>query len=167
MNGRMTLVALALAATVDGVTLATADTGHGAAGTARNLEIVREAFALWEDGEPVFGALLDDDVVWTIAGSGPVARTYRGKAEFIEQASAPLLNRLATPLTPEVHAIWAEGDTAIVRFDGEATTTSGAPYRNQFVWIFEMEDGKVARGEAFLDLAAYQAVIENNAPKAE
>jgi ketosteroid isomerase-like protein len=163
----MTLAAVALAATVGSVTLATADAGPGAAETARNLEIVREAFALWEDGEPVFGALLADDVVWTIAGSGPVARTYRGQADFIEQASAPLLSRLATPLIPEVHAIWADGDTVIVRFDGEATTTSGAPYRNQFVWIFEMEDGKVHRGEAFLDLAAYQAVLENNAPKAE
>ena len=167
MTGRMTIVALALAALVDGVTLAAADAGPGAAETARNLEIVREAFALWGDGEPVFGALLADDLVWTIPGSGPVARTYRTKADFIEQASAPLISRLATPLIPEVHAIWAEGDTVIVRFDGEATTTSGAPYRNQFVWILGMEDGKVARGEAFLDLAAYRAVIENNSPEAE
>jgi hypothetical protein len=30
------------------------------------------------------------------------------------------------------------GDTVIVRFDGRATTTSGAPYRNQFVWIVRL-----------------------------
>jgi uncharacterized protein len=164
MTNRTVIAALALAA---GATTALADAQPDAAETARNLEIVREAFAAWEGGEPVFGALLADDVVWTIPGSGPVARTYHGKADFIEHASAPLLDRLATPLIPDVHAIWAEGDTVIVRFDGAATTMSGAPYRNQFVWIFGMEDGMVVRGEAFLDLAAYDAVVENNAPRGE
>jgi hypothetical protein len=40
---------------------------------------------------------------------------------------------------------------AHIRFDGTATTTSGAPYANQFVWIFRMEDGVVVEAEAFLD----------------
>lgn len=158
------VAALAIAAAT---TTALADARPDAAETARNVEVVREAFTRWEGGEPVFGALLAEDVIWIIPGSGPAARTYRGKADFIEHASAPLLSRLATPLIPKVHAIWAEGDTVIVRFDGAATTTSGAPYRNQFVWIFGMEDGKVVRGEAFLDIAAYRAVVDNNAPQAD
>ena len=66
---------------------------------------------------------------------------------------------------PEVHDIFADGDTIIIRFDGTATTTSGAPYRNQFVWIFEMKDGLVVKAEAFLDLVAYQQVVDNNAPR--
>lgn len=82
--------------------------------------------------------------------------------EFIERASAPLISRLATPIVPDVHGIWAAGDTVIVRFDGSATTTSGAPYVNQFVWIFGMADGVVTQAEAFLDLDAYQEVVDNN-----
>lgn len=162
MTSRTLIAALALAA---GAATALADARPDAVQTARNLEIARQAFARWEGGEPVFGALLADGVVWTIPGLGPVARTYRGKADFIEHASAPLLDRLGTPIISEVYAIWAEGDRVIVRIDGAATTTPGAPYAEQFVWIFGMEDGEIVRCEAFLDLAAYHAVVENNAPR--
>ena len=131
----------------------------------RNEAIVRDAFARWSAGENIFAGLLAPDVVWTIPGSGPVAGTYHGRADFVTRASLPLVSRLATPLTPKVHRIWAIGDTVIIRFEASATTTSGAPYRNQFVWIFRMKDGQVAQAEAFLDLAAYQTVVANNEPR--
>lgn len=134
---------------------------------AKNAAIVRGAFETWRKGGSVFTELLSDDVVWTIAGSGPVAGTYRGTKDFIDRASAPLVTRLKTPIVPEVRNIWAAGDVVIVRFDGAATTTSGAPYRNQFVWIFRMRDGKVVEAEAFLDLQAYQQVVDNNAPRTQ
>ncbi|KKX26692.1 nuclear transport factor 2 family protein [Rhizobium sp. LC145] len=134
---------------------------------ARNQAIVSEAFDKWRAGGNIFAGLLAPDVVWTIHGSGPVAGTYRSVEDFIERASAPLISRLATPLMPEVHDIFADGNTVIIRFDGSATTTSGAPYRNQFVWIFRMEEGSVVEAEAFLDLAAYQNVVENNEPRAQ
>ncbi len=130
-----------------------------------NREIVRQAFAAWANGRNVFAKLLADDVVWTIHGSDPVAGTYTGRDDFVARASVPLVSRLAEPLVPEVHRIWAEGDTVVVRFDGSATTTSGTPYRNRFVWIFTLEDGKVVRAEAFLDLEAYRSVVEGNAPR--
>ncbi|TDR94509.1 nuclear transport factor 2 family protein [Enterovirga rhinocerotis] len=134
--------------------------------TTRNETIVRQAFERWAAGENVFPLLLSPDVVWTIPGSGPVAGTYRGFTDFVEKASRPLVSRLATPIVPDVRHIWAAGDTVIVRFDGAATTTAGHPYRNQFVWIFRMGDGRVVEAEAFLDLAAYQQVVENNPVRA-
>jgi ketosteroid isomerase-like protein len=133
--------------------------------TARNEAVVRKAFDNWVKGGSVFGELLAPDVKWTIFGSGPVAGTYRGLADFVERASMPLVSRLATPIVPKVHHIWAIGDTVIIRFDGTATTTSGAPYANQFVWIFRMSNGVVTEAEAFLDLVAYQRVVDNNAPR--
>jgi ketosteroid isomerase-like protein len=131
----------------------------------RNEAIVRTAFERWRAGGDVFTGLLAPDVVWTIHGSGPVAGTYRSLRDFVERASAPLVTRLTTPVVPEVHDILADGDTVIIRFDGSATTTSGAPYRNQFVWIFRLRDGSVVEAEAFLDLVAYQQVVENNVPR--
>jgi len=130
--------------------------------TERNREIVRQAFDAWSAGDSVFDRILDNDIVWTIHGSDPVARTYTSRERFVEQAAKPLVSRLSTPIKPEVHAIWAEGDTVIVRFDGSATTTSGTLYQNQFVWIFRMDNGVVTSAEAFLDLAAYRHVVENN-----
>jgi len=145
--------------------------GHGRAneanGTieARNEAIVREAFDKWRSGGNVFAELLSPDLVWTIHGSGPVAGTYRGIKDFVERAAAPVVSRLATPLVPNVHHIWSSGDRIIIRFDASATTTSGAPYSNQFVWIFRMDKGAVVEAEAFLDLAAYQRVVDNNEPR--
>lgn len=133
----------------------------------QNKTIVREAFEKWRAGGNLFAELLAPDVVWTIPGSDPVAGTYRSVEDFVERASAPLISRLATPLVPEVHDIWADGDTVIVRFDGSATTTSGAPYNNQFVWIFRMKNGSVVEAEAFLDLVAYREAVENNEPRAQ
>lgn len=135
--------------------------------TSRNETIVRQAFDSWAKGGNVFAELLAPDVRWTIHGSGPVAGTYVGLTDFVERASMPLVSRLAKPIVPAVHNIWAVGDTVIVRFDGSATTTSGAPYVNQFVWIFRMSNGVVTEAEAFLDLVAYQQVVDNNKPRAK
>ena len=135
------------------------------ADTAQNETIVRDAFQRWAAGENVFQRLLAPDIVWTIPGSGPVAGNYHGITDFIERASVPLVSRLATPLVPQVRHIWAVGDRVIVRFDATATTTGGHPYRNQFAWLFRMKDGKVAEAEAFLDLAAYQQIVDNNQPR--
>jgi uncharacterized protein len=132
----------------------------------QNKEIVRRAFENWRAGGNVFETLLLPDVVWTIHGSGPVAGTYRGIQNFIQNASMPLISRLSTPILPDVRYILADGDKVSIRFDGTATTTSGAPYRNQFLWIFRMVEGRVVEAEAFLDLAAYQHVIQNNEPRA-
>jgi len=163
--GRQLLIASAFVATMGP---AHADTVARDAGIeAHNKTIVREAFEKWRAGGNLFAELLAPDVVWTIPGSDPVAGTYRSVEDFVARASAPLISRLATPLVPEVHNIWADGATVIVRFDGSATTTSGAPYNNQFVWIFRMENGSVVEAEAFLDLMAYRKVVENNEPRAQ
>ncbi|NIA70517.1 nuclear transport factor 2 family protein [Pelagibius litoralis] len=135
--------------------------------TAANEAVVRQAFETWTEGTYVFNELLAPDVVWTIHGSGPVAGTYTNMDDFVERAAKPLTSRLVSPLVPEVHDIWAQKDTVIIRFDGSAITTSGTPYNNQFVWIFQMENGLVTEAEAFLDLLAYQEVVDNNAPRAD
>lgn len=161
--GRNLLLAMAFAAGITTAHATTATTGQEA--QARNETLVREAFEGWAAGRANVFDLLAPDVRWTIHGSGPVARTYHGIDDFVQRASAPLVTRLATPIRPVVHHIWAVGDRVIVRFDGSATATSGAAYRNQFVWIFRMEGGSVVEAEAFLDLVAYQQVVDNNEPR--
>lgn len=162
-HARTHLIALAFVATM-GAAQANPPAPNANTG-ARNEATVREAFERWTAGGNVFADLLAHDVVWTIHGSGPVAGTYRGVKDFVDRASVPLVSRLATPLEPVVHHIWAAGDSVIIRFDASATTTSGAPYRNQFVWIFRMAGGSVVAAEAFLDLVAYQQVVDNNEPR--
>jgi uncharacterized protein len=132
--------------------------------TSRNGAIVRAAFEDWANGGNVF-RILAPNVTWTIAGSGPVAGAYHGIEDFTQRASRPLVSRLAAPLRPVVQNIWAVDDTVVIRFNASSVTTAGHPYSNQFVWIFRMRDGLVVEAEAFLDLVAYQAVIDRNAPR--
>ncbi|MEH0875738.1 nuclear transport factor 2 family protein [Pectobacterium cacticida] len=155
---RSLLLALAIVAAVSP---AQADTDL----TGRNEAIVRKAFEEWTSGRGNIFDLLSPDIRWTIHGSGPVAGTYNGLADFVQRASVPLVSRLATPLTPDVHHIWASGDNVIIRFDASAITTSRSPYNNQFIWIFRMKDDLVVEAEAFLDLVAYQDVVDNNEPR--
>lgn len=167
MFSRMAQYAYALLIALTFVVVAAPAQAQDADVTARNAAIVRQAFDSWAKSGNVFAKLLAPDVRWTIHGSGPVAGTYTGLKDFVERASVPLISRLATPLVPKVHDIWAVADTVIIRFDASATTTSGAPYANQFVWIFRMSNGVVSEAQAFLDLVAYQKVVDNNAPRTD
>lgn len=155
---------LAAAVLVAALAPARADTATSSDVETRNEAVVRDAFGAWTAGGNVF-EMLSPDIVWTIPGSGPVADTYRGIEDFTERGAGPLVSRLATPLAPELHHVWAVDDEVIVRFDASATTVSGGTYENQFVWILRMEDGVVTEAEAFLDLVAYQDVVDNNAPR--
>lgn len=162
-NGRSIVFAMALVAAVPAPATSASPSSPA---PSKNEAIVRQAFDKWAAGSGnVFDDLLAPDVVWTIHGSGPVAGTYRSRHDFVEKASRPLVSRLSTPIVPRVHHVWASDDTVVVRFDGQATTTSGTPYQNQFVWIFRMRDQVVVEAEAFLDLAAYQQVVDNNEPR--
>lgn len=129
-----------------------------------NLQSVQLAFARWSAGGNVFEGLLAEDVVWTVHGSGSAAGTYSSLHDFTENAARPLVSRLATPLVSKVHFMLSDCDRVTVRFGAAATTTSGEPYRNEFVWIFRIADGQIIEAEAFLDFAAYQRVIESNKP---
>ncbi|WP_338544491.1 nuclear transport factor 2 family protein [Pseudomonas benzopyrenica] len=129
--------------------------------TERNQRLVERAFANWSAGRgSLFDDLLSPTVVWTIQGSGPAAGTYHGREDFLERAVRPFAQRLATPIVPRVQAIWAREDQVVVRWNGTATARDGAPYRNEYVWIFKLDGTRATQVEAFLDLVPYQDVID-------
>ncbi|MET0405284.1 MAG: nuclear transport factor 2 family protein [Cystobacter sp.] len=128
----------------------------------RNTQLVRDAFERWARGQGnLFHELLDEQVTWTIEGSGPSARTYHGRDAFLAGAVTPFSRKLATPLRPRVKALWSDGDTVIVQWSGDAETRAGAPYHNDYVWILRMAGGKVKEATAFLNLVAYETVLRS------
>ena len=131
-----------------------------------NKETVRRAFGAWAAGGTDFFDIVADDVVWTIEGSGPNAKTYRSQIELLEQAFVPFGVRISVPLKPTVRAMYADGDEVITIFDGVAQTNDGKPYRNTYAWFFTMRNGKVVTARAFLDLPAYDAVLRDVRPAA-
>ena len=48
-------------------------------------------------------------------------------------------------LIPEVHRLYADGDTVIALFDAKGTARDGQPYANSYAWFLQMKDGKISR----------------------
>lgn len=140
----------------------------GAADTAQqNRAIVDAAFARWAaGGSGFFDEVLHPDAVWTIKGSGPSAGVYRGRRDLVERAVRPFAARMRVQVRPVGRRLWAEGDTVVAQWEGEGVAGDGQPYRNSYVWIFRMRDGRAAEAAAYLDLPAYDDVLRR-VPAAE
>lgn len=130
-----------------------------------NKALVRASFDRWREASGGPFELLADHVEWTIVGSSPLAKTYRSKQEFIDAVIAPFNARMAKPLVPTVRGIFADGDTVIILFDGEATVIDGKPYRNTYTWYFQMKDAKVLKAIAFFDNRDFDEFWNRVSPK--
>jgi uncharacterized protein len=117
---------------------------------ALNKELVQASFDRWRNhtGSPF--ELLAPDSIWTIVGSSPLSKTY-GRQEFLDEVIRPFNARMATPLVPTVHGIYAEGDMVIIFFEAAGTTKDDRPYHNTYTWYFQMKDGKAFKAIAFFD----------------
>ncbi|WP_162906531.1 nuclear transport factor 2 family protein [Algihabitans albus] len=133
-----------------------------------NRQLVRDAFEGWEAGTFNVFDLLDEDVVWTITGFDPVVSgIYRGKEELLSRTVEPFSERMSERLSPTLRELWADGDDVLIHFDGEGRTAAGDVYRNSYLWIFTMEGDAVTEVTAFLDTAAFAALLARdpaNAP---
>jgi len=110
------------------------------------------------DGRPL-NAAMTDDVVWTVMGSGPWARAYRGKAAVRDELQRPLFANFATRYRCRAERIIAEGDDVVVLASGEVTTKSGAAYHNHYCFVIRMKDGGIAAITEYMDTALVDAVL--------
>lgn len=135
---------------------------------ARNKQAVIEAFDRWgAGGTTFFRDMVAPDVVWTIKGSGPSAGVYRGLDTFLSKAVQPFVSRLSTTVRPVSKQVWADGDYVIIQWEGTGEARDGQPYVNSYVWIFHMRDGKAYEVLAYLDLPAYDDVLQRIAAPAQ
>jgi uncharacterized protein len=129
----------------------------------QNKEAVQASFNRWQNqtGSPF--ELLAPDAVWTIVGSSPLSRTYT-RQEFLDQVIHPFNARMATPLVPSVHGIYADGDMVVIFFEASATTRDHRPYHNVYTWYFQMSEGKVVKAVAFFDTRDFDEFWERVSP---
>lgn len=126
-----------------------------------NLTIVTNALAdAAGDFTRFFESTFTADVEWTIAGHGPVARAYHGMKDLFDNAEEALFARFAEPLAIVTRGVWADGDEVFARIDSSSTALDGEPYRNGYMYIMTMKDGKVVSGIEWLDLNAYYEILE-------
>jgi ketosteroid isomerase-like protein len=128
-----------------------------------NKEAVHAGFDRWRSGTGSPFDLLAPEAVWTIVGSSPLSKTY-SREEFLDQVIGPFNARMATPLVPTVHGIYADGDMVIILFEASATTKDNRPYHNTYTWYFQMKEGKVVKAIAFFDTREFDEFWARVAP---
>ena len=131
---------------------------------ASNRTAVEAAFASWRDGTGSPFDLLADDATWTIAGRSMAAGTYESRDAFLTDVIRPFNARMRTGLKPEIHDLYADGDTVIVHFDARSTARDGRPYENSYAWFLEMQGGRIVNATAFFDSIEFDDLWRRVAP---
>jgi ketosteroid isomerase-like protein len=130
-----------------------------------NKKIIVDAFNGWTEGTGNFFDLLDDNVEWTITGNTQFAKTYIGRQQFINEVIVPLNKRLKVKIVPTVLAVYEDGNTVIVRWDGTATANDGITYTNNYAWFMTMSHGKIVKVTAFFDAADLVTLFKRVPPE--
>ena len=132
-----------------------------------NRQIVADAFEAWSRGEGHVSSIFADEMTWEIVGRSRAAGTYGSAQEFGDEVLHPFGARFRpdAPFRPvTIRGVYADGDTVIVSWDGEGTTTAGTTYRNTYAWFLTLRDGEVVDGTAFYDSIAFDELWDTVSP---
>lgn len=136
---------------------------------AANKAKVEAVLQAWMAGDgAALQPLLSDDIEWTITGYSVAAGTTRGREELMEKVLRPFGARFSQSndrFRPrKILGVFADGDTVVANFDGAGIANSGLSYRNSYVWLLSMKDGKVVRATAFFDSIAFNELWDKVQP---
>lgn len=121
-------------------------------------QVVEKSFEDWQRGQGSPFSLLNKNFEWVIAGSNRYAGRYNEKS-FNEELIKPFNERLAQPLKPTDWKIYQDGDVVVVHFSASASLKDGSVYSNSYAWFFEFSEGDVSKVTAFLDMPAFEDVL--------
>jgi hypothetical protein len=122
--------------------------------------IVERYFSMMRSGDPEIGSLFRDDIVWIAPQSSPVGRRHEGRAAVLELMGMGVsLYDMSRPMHIEFDAIAAEGDHVFVEMTLSATTRSDEAYRNHYVFVFKLIEGKIAEIHEHLDTLYAQRLL--------
>jgi ketosteroid isomerase-like protein len=112
-------------------------------------------------------SIFADEMTWEIVGRSQAAGTYGSTRQFMDEVLHPFGARFSpdAPFRPvTIRGVYADGDTVVVLWDGEGTTTAGTTYRNTYAWFLTLRDGMVVDGTAFYDSIAFDELWESVPP---
>jgi ketosteroid isomerase-like protein len=110
------------------------------------------------NGRPFLDALAED-ASWTVTGTTGWSKTYRGKPAILNELIAPLLRVMAPPLKTHARRFIAEGDIVVVEARGQNVTRDGRPYENDYCYVFEFRDGRVAALTEYADTELFRSAL--------
>jgi uncharacterized protein len=111
------------------------------------------------NGQPFIDAM-SDDVSWTITGTSPWSKTWRGKDSLRRDLFRPLFAQFAGSYRNRASRFVAEGDIVVVECKGDVATKSGARYDNDYCYICRFDDaGKLIAITEYMDTALLDRVL--------
>ena len=120
--------------------------------------IVKQAFEEWMNGNGNVSRIFAPHMTWEVFGRSAASGHYESAADFASKVLVPLNKRFiaSDPMRPtRIRAVYADGPTVIVIWDGGGTTVSGAAYENTYAWIFTLDQGLVVEAKAFYDAISF------------
>ena len=98
--------------------------------------------------------ILAPDAVWIPPASAPVPRTVGAEAIVGELTGAAIRERFdfSQPFSADRRRTVVDGDVAVVQQRIVATAkATGAAYDNEYCWVYEFRDGRLAVLEEYAD----------------
>jgi uncharacterized protein len=123
-----------------------------------NRAIIRHAFEAWQKGTGSITEVFAADMVWRIEGHSAASGEFASRQQLLDEFLAPFRARFAAsdPFRPvSIRAVYADGDTVIVLWDGRGIDRDGQPYENSHAWIMKLREGQVIDGTAFHDSISF------------
>jgi len=103
------------------------------------------------------GSLMTEDISAVCTGTCALSGTRTYKDIY---ATAGLLGKVTrSGIEFRILNMTAEDDRVAVEVDGIATLVNGAPYNNQYHFLFFVRDGKVYRIKEYLDTKLVDTVL--------
>jgi len=136
--------------------------------TETNRNIILRAFAAWQGGTGAITDVFAADMVWRIEGHSVASKEYASKQQFVDEVLRPFGARFTAsdPFRPtKIRAVYADGDTVIVLWDGRGIAIDGHPYQNSYAWFMKMRDGRVIDGTAFYDSISFNELWARVQPR--
>ena len=129
--------------------------------TSANRLRMQEVMAELDNGNgQAFVDAMADDFCWTLEGSTPWSRTYRGKQAVVTELLRPLFAQFATPYVSTTQRVMADGDMVVIEFRGQVTTRAGKAYNNRYCYVCRMEGGQMKELTEYFDTALVNAALE-------
>jgi len=120
----------------------------------RNRQAVRTFFETLSSGDlEKLRRLFHEDATWTVVARGIAgAGTHAGRTAIIDGFLAPIRGMFA-PGDPKVEItnLIAEGSWVAVEGKGRGKFADGRDYDNDYVFLLELEDGKVRTLREYMD----------------
>jgi uncharacterized protein len=111
-----------------------------------------------------------DDVEWIAPQANGTAAAFKSDAGFkgaeaIAAFIAKDMRRLFLDLKIDFRGFYADGPIVVVEEHMKANLPSGGRYENDYCFVFECRDGKIARVREYMDtLSGYRQLFMNGPP---